>query len=95
VNCDATTSRCEHVRVKKVSKQGNTIDLYNLNLLERLMLRPREVISGGGAWGASSPSTLFAPTMHSSTRFLLGRRLFEAILCPFWDRCATFLVSVA
>jgi hypothetical protein len=43
------------MRVKDVIKQGNAINLYYLNFLGMVMLRPVLVTLGGGAWDDSPP----------------------------------------
>jgi hypothetical protein len=43
------------MRVKRVIKQGNAINLYYPNLLGMVMLRPVLVTLGGGAWDNSPP----------------------------------------
>jgi hypothetical protein len=43
------------MRVKGVIKQDNAINLYYLNFLGTVMLRPVRVILGGGTWDDSPP----------------------------------------
>jgi hypothetical protein len=68
--------------VKEEGKQSNTIDLYYLNFLGTVMLRPHLVILGDGAWDDSSPTTPLPPEVHPSTRFLLGAGFFKVVLLP-------------
>jgi hypothetical protein len=49
MNCDTTTSYSEYLKVKEVGKQSNPINLYYLNFLGTVMLRPLLVILGSGA----------------------------------------------
>jgi hypothetical protein len=67
------------MRVKEVIKQGNAINLYYLNFLGTVILRPILVILGGGAGGDFSPATPLASPVHLSTRFLLGACFFEIV----------------
>jgi hypothetical protein len=43
------------MRVKDVIKQDNAINLYYLNFLRTVMLRPVLVVFGVGAWDDSPP----------------------------------------
>jgi hypothetical protein len=43
------------MRLKKVIEKSNAINLYYLNLLGMVILRPVLVILGGGAWDDSPP----------------------------------------
>jgi hypothetical protein len=95
MNCDTAISRSEHLRVKEVGKQSNPINLYYLNFLGTVMLRPLLVILGGGAWDDSLLTTPLPPAVHPSTRFLLGAGFFRVALLPLWDCCTEFEVFAA
>ena len=71
------------------------INLYYLNLLGRLIFRPRELILGEGL-GAGSPP-LLPPSAACATRarFAFGFIFCEAVLLPLWDYCRDFLAVAA
>jgi hypothetical protein len=83
------------VKIEEVIKQDVAINLYYLNFLGIVMLRPVLVTLGGGADRDSSPFTPLAPPVHLSTRFLLGACFLEVVARVLRDRCAIFLVSSA
>jgi hypothetical protein len=81
--------------VKEVIEQSNVINLYYLNFLGTVMLRPVLVTLGSGAGGDSSPSTLLTLLVHLSTRFLLGTCFFKVVAEVIWGKRAIFLVCTA
>jgi hypothetical protein len=81
--------------VEEVIKQSKVINLYYLNFLGTVMLRPILVTLGSGAGGDSSLSTLLALLVHLSIRFFLGTCFFKVVAGVIWDKCVIFLAYTA
>jgi hypothetical protein len=81
--------------VEEVIKQSKVINLYYLNFLGTVMLRPVLVTLGSGAGGDSLLSTLLALLVHLSIRFFLGTCFFKVVAGVIWDKCVIFLACTA
>jgi hypothetical protein len=92
MNCDTTTSPYKYLRVKNMGKKSNAINLYYLNFLGTVMLRPLLVILDGCVWDGSSPTIPLPPAVHPSTRFLLNIDFFQVVLLLLWDCYTEFKV---
>jgi hypothetical protein len=87
------------MKMEEVIKHDNAINLYYLNLIGIVMLRPREVNLDGGdeaASGTATFNTLTYPTASRATR-LREPHGFASHFCqaptkttPFWRKTAYF-----